>query len=88
MGRDTTTKRIVPDPTKFPNGISGLATQIHALGLKIGIYRYVHQDTSLVEIYSCYKTVTPEQRHALGFPAHWALRVLMLRLGANGALIT
>lgn len=51
MGRDTTTKRIVPDPTKFPNGISGLATQIHALGLKIGIYRYVYQDTSLAEIY-------------------------------------
>ncbi|GLB42416.1 putative melibiase [Lyophyllum shimeji] len=30
--------RIIPDPTKFPNGISGLADQIHALGLKIGIY--------------------------------------------------
>lgn len=39
MGRNSTTQRIVPDATKFPNGISGLATQIHNLGLKIGIYR-------------------------------------------------
>ncbi|KAK7676862.1 hypothetical protein QCA50_020198 [Cerrena zonata] len=37
-GRDNTTGRIVPDPTKFPDGISGLASKIHALGLKIGIY--------------------------------------------------
>lgn len=40
-GRDNTTGRIVPDPTKFPDGISGLASKIHDLGLKIGIYRYV-----------------------------------------------
>ncbi|KAJ7096367.1 glycoside hydrolase superfamily [Mycena epipterygia] len=36
--RNSTTKQIVPDPTKFPNGISGVATQVHALGLKLGIY--------------------------------------------------
>ncbi|KAL9711461.1 hypothetical protein Ac2012v2_004532 [Leucoagaricus gongylophorus] len=36
-GRDSS-GRIVPDPTKFPNGISGVASQVHALGLKIGIY--------------------------------------------------
>jgi alpha-galactosidase len=36
--RDPTTNQIVPDPTKFPNGIDGLATSIHDLGLKIGIY--------------------------------------------------
>lgn len=29
---------MVPDATKFPNGISGVATQVHALGLKLGIY--------------------------------------------------
>ncbi|KAL7276831.1 hypothetical protein RUND412_000172 [Rhizina undulata] len=29
---------MVPDATKFPNGIDGLADSIHALGLKIGIY--------------------------------------------------
>ncbi|TDL18476.1 glycoside hydrolase [Rickenella mellea] len=30
--------RMVPDSSKWPNGISGLATQIHNLGLKLGIY--------------------------------------------------
>ncbi|KAI0766513.1 glycoside hydrolase [Irpex lacteus] len=38
MARDSTTGRIVPDPTKFPNGIDSVATQVHALGLKFGIY--------------------------------------------------
>ncbi|KAF7172109.1 hypothetical protein CNMCM6106_006387 [Aspergillus hiratsukae] len=37
-GRDASTNRIVPDPVKFPDGISGLASQIHGLGLKVGIY--------------------------------------------------
>ncbi|KAF8844297.1 glycoside hydrolase [Paxillus ammoniavirescens] len=36
--RDNTTGQIVPDPTKFPSGISGVATEIHSLGLKLGIY--------------------------------------------------
>ncbi|KAH8107756.1 glycoside hydrolase superfamily [Cristinia sonorae] len=38
LTRDPVTKRIVPDPIKFPNGISSVANQVHALGLKIGIY--------------------------------------------------
>ena len=38
--RDPTTGRIVPDPSKFPDGISGVADQVHALGLKLGIYRW------------------------------------------------
>lgn len=37
-GRDNTTQQIIPDPSKFPDGISGLADKIHALGFKIGIY--------------------------------------------------
>jgi hypothetical protein len=37
-GRDKTTGRIVPDTTKFPDGISGLADKLHGLGFKIGIY--------------------------------------------------
>ncbi|KFZ09721.1 hypothetical protein V502_08532 [Pseudogymnoascus sp. VKM F-4520 (FW-2644)] len=37
-GRDETTHQIRPDLTKFPDGISGTADKIHALGLKIGIY--------------------------------------------------
>ncbi|KIJ67790.1 glycoside hydrolase family 27 protein [Hydnomerulius pinastri MD-312] len=38
LERDNTTGRIVPDPTKFPDGISGIASEIHALGLMLGIY--------------------------------------------------
>ncbi|KAI1429586.1 glycoside hydrolase family 27 protein [Xylaria sp. FL1777] len=37
-GRDKETQQLVPDPTRFPNGISGLADKIHELGFKIGIY--------------------------------------------------
>ncbi|GAW12515.1 hypothetical protein ANO14919_018850 [Xylariales sp. No.14919] len=37
-GRDSETLQLVPDPARFPNGISGLADQIHDLGFKIGIY--------------------------------------------------
>jgi alpha-galactosidase len=29
---------MVPDSSKFPDGISGTASKIHDLGLKIGIY--------------------------------------------------
>jgi alpha-galactosidase len=36
--RNSTTNEIVPDPSKFPNGISYVADQVHALGLKMGIY--------------------------------------------------
>jgi alpha-galactosidase len=30
--------KLVPDPSKFPSGIQGLATYVHGLGLKLGIY--------------------------------------------------
>lgn len=36
--RDQVTKEILPDITKFPQGISHTAEAIHALGLKMGIY--------------------------------------------------
>lgn len=29
---------MIPDPAKFPDGISGVAKEVHDLGLKIGIY--------------------------------------------------
>ncbi|KII92767.1 glycoside hydrolase family 27 protein [Plicaturopsis crispa FD-325 SS-3] len=38
MSRNSSTQQIVPDPAKFPNGISAVADQVHALGLKLGIY--------------------------------------------------
>ncbi|KAJ5321836.1 Aldolase-type TIM barrel [Penicillium brevicompactum] len=36
--RNASNDRIIPDPSKFPNGINGVAKQVHDLGLKIGIY--------------------------------------------------
>ena len=30
--------RLVPDPQKFPRGIAALADDLHAMGLKLGIY--------------------------------------------------
>ena len=30
--------RLVPDPTKFPDGIAGTAAYVHSKGLKLGIY--------------------------------------------------
>lgn len=37
-GRDNVTHQIIPDTSKFPDGISGLAKKVHAMGLQIGIY--------------------------------------------------
>lgn len=37
-GRDNVTDQLVPDPDKFPDGISGLADTIHDMGFKLGIY--------------------------------------------------
>lgn len=36
--RDPVTKRMIPDPIKFPDGIAGVADEVHRLGLKVGIY--------------------------------------------------
>lgn len=36
--RNSTTKRLIPDTLRFPDGISGVASEIHDLGLKVGIY--------------------------------------------------
>ncbi|KAK3617881.1 hypothetical protein LTR56_025013 [Elasticomyces elasticus] len=44
-GRDATTQQIVPDPNKFPNGIIGVASEIHNLGLKTGIYSSAGTET-------------------------------------------
>lgn len=37
-GRDPVTSRLVPNTTKFPDGMSGTADQVHDLGLKYGMY--------------------------------------------------
>ncbi|OOQ88982.1 putative alpha-galactosidase B [Penicillium brasilianum] len=43
--RNSTTQRIIPDKQKFPDGISGLADQVHQLGLKVGIYSSAGETT-------------------------------------------
>jgi alpha-galactosidase len=37
-GRDPITSRLVPNLTKFPDGMSGTADKVHDLGLKYGMY--------------------------------------------------
>ncbi|KAI1310163.1 glycoside hydrolase family 27 protein [Xylaria venustula] len=44
-GRDNVTQQLVPDPSRFPNGISGVADKIHELGFKIGIYSSAGTET-------------------------------------------
>lgn len=36
--REEGTNRLIPDPEKFPSGISWLADEIHDMGLRFGIY--------------------------------------------------
>ncbi|KAG2186295.1 hypothetical protein INT43_002733 [Umbelopsis isabellina] len=36
--RDNKSKQIVPDPTKFPRGLKALTSDIHKLGMQVGIY--------------------------------------------------
>lgn len=38
LRRDNDTQRIIVDANKFPLGISHVAEEVHALGLKLGIY--------------------------------------------------
>lgn len=44
-GRDPVTDQLIPDPEKFPDGISGLADKIHDMGFKIGIYSSAGTET-------------------------------------------
>lgn len=37
-GRNNVTHQITPNATTFPDGISGVADQVHNMGLKLGIY--------------------------------------------------
>ncbi|KAL4981019.1 putative alpha-galactosidase B [Aspergillus desertorum] len=43
--RDPNKKRMIPDPERFPEGIAGIASQIHDLGLKVGIYSSAGETT-------------------------------------------
>ncbi|MBQ3669165.1 MAG: glycoside hydrolase family 27 protein, partial [Clostridia bacterium] len=43
--RDPETKRIVPDPVKFPEGMKALSDYVHSRGLKMGMYSCAGQRT-------------------------------------------
>ncbi|MBO7359337.1 MAG: glycoside hydrolase family 27 protein [Clostridia bacterium] len=43
--RDKQTRRIVPDPGKFPNGMKALSDYVHSKGLKLGMYSCAGQRT-------------------------------------------
>lgn len=38
QGRDSSTHQLLPNYTKYPDGIEGTAAKVHDLGLKFGIY--------------------------------------------------
>jgi alpha-galactosidase len=44
-GRDSTTNRLLPNLTRFPEGIKGTADKVHDMGLKIGIYSSAGTET-------------------------------------------
>ncbi|GBE78170.1 Alpha-galactosidase [Sparassis crispa] len=54
--RNATTGAPVPDPNLFPNGIAYLADEIHAMGLKFGIYSDagMHTCGGHIEYDNCY----------------------------------
>jgi len=38
MLRNPVNNHLIPEPTRFPNGIDGLANTIHSMGLKLGLF--------------------------------------------------
>lgn len=44
-GRDNTTHQLLPNMTRFPDGIKGTADKIHDMGLLIGIYSSAGTET-------------------------------------------
>jgi alpha-galactosidase len=51
-GRDNTTHQLLPNMTKFPEGIKGLADKIHDMGLKFGIYSTAGMNSMVQETLS------------------------------------
>ena len=44
-GRDKNTHQLLPNVTRFPDGIKGTAAKIHAMGLSFGIYSSAGTET-------------------------------------------
>lgn len=81
--RDASTGRIIPDPDKFPDGISGVASQVHALGLKFGIYRC--DQRSVVSPHTHFLVVMQGPIPARAILAPWATRTWTRRPSPSGA---
>ena len=67
--RDPTANRIIPDPTKSPDGIIGTVAKIHAQGLKIGIYSSKYCLESLALGLSDHWNKGAETTTCAGYPA-------------------
>lgn len=44
-GRDDQTHQLIPNATRFPDGIKGVADEVHDLGLRLGIYSSAGTET-------------------------------------------
>ena len=86
MNRSAITDTIIPNSTKFPNGISDVADQVHNLGLKFGIYRCIFRIFSLPLPHTLL-LVMRARKLALDIQAHWATRKLMSPLLLTGESI-
>jgi alpha-galactosidase len=51
LRRNATTKEIIPDCIKFPNGIDGTAAAVHVLGLKFGIYSDAGKSLNAIDLH-------------------------------------
>lgn len=69
--RNATTHRIIPNPSTFPQGISGVAKQVHGLGLKIGIYSSEYfQSSNLWDLdANSYSNLGAGETTCAGYPA-------------------
>lgn len=75
----------MPDPTKFPDGISGTADQVHNLGLKLGIYSSKCRCLRLPALPLIVMQVRVRLPVLVTLPV-WGMKILMQRHLPNGAL--
>lgn len=96
--RDPTTKEIIPDAIKFPQGISHTAEVIHSMGLKLGIYSDAGLYLPIIAHHATWLDTTARRAvlidgipqaptHAEAIPVHSATKKLMQHPSASGGLI-
>jgi hypothetical protein len=85
--RDSTGRQQA-NSTKFPSGLSSLASYVHSLGLKIGIYRLDHHCAADLLCTANPAVVTRESTTAGSILVAMASKSSMLRLMLGGAWTT